>query len=135
MIDPIELIPECPDCAAPIGHAHRPGCDVAICPHTGERQFHHAIDTTADAATGNPTQPHTCGEDLWTGEYPGAAEAREFGWWCRAANPEDLPLIGWIPCPADHPDAVLDLHRVAAHAIWDAAARRWRPAEKVAGRG
>jgi hypothetical protein len=25
----------CPDCAAPIGEPHRPGCDIERCPHCG----------------------------------------------------------------------------------------------------
>jgi hypothetical protein len=55
----------------------------------------------------------------WTGEWPGRAECREFGWYAREGK-------GWEPCGADDPGARPDFNRLVLEAVWDRAARRWR---------
>lgn len=59
-----------------------------------------------------------CGEDVWTGQRPGEAEAVEMGLWCRWGPP-------WIECSADHPEARPDLNRVSIVGRWDRQAARW----------
>ena len=31
----------------------------------------------------------------------------------------------WVPCAADHPDAIPDLNRLARECRWDAGQARW----------
>lgn len=56
----------CPDCGVLPGTRHVVNCDVARCNLTGIQQ--HQCDC------------NRCLPTLWTGEYPGKAECREFGW-------------------------------------------------------
>ncbi|MFI6098198.1 hypothetical protein ACIA8G_21770 [Lentzea sp. NPDC051213] len=84
--------PLCPDCEVSIGEPHIDGCDVARCLQTGLQQL--SCEAT-----------HDCGAEVWTGEWPGTAECREYGW-----------MIG-----PDLPDVM----RLFAEATWDAQAHRW----------
>lgn len=63
---------------------------------------------------------HDCGKDVWTGEWPGDAEAREFGWYSKF-----IPGEGWVQTTVDDPDASPDLNRLIAEAKWDPDQRRW----------
>jgi hypothetical protein len=61
----------------------------------------------------------------WTGEFPGDAEAREFGWFSRFVEGS------WVKCTENDPDATPDLNRLyGGGANWDADAKRWRLREK-----
>lgn len=67
--------------------------------------------------------------ELWSGEWPGKAECRELGLYCRSLSPEGLPYtpenpctdptlrgIRWhIPCDKDDPGAYEDLNRLAMY--------------------
>lgn len=117
--------PCCPDCGAAVEQPHADGCAVARCLHTGGRRLacasHHRADLEPD---------HGCGRDVWTGQWPGEAEAEEFGWWAfwDGPGPErgwDYQGRGWIQVPAGTPGAVPDLDRLSAEAQWDRHAMRW----------
>jgi hypothetical protein len=101
--------PNCPDCAAAPGESHEDGCDVARCMATGRQRL--------SCAGG-----HDCGQDVWTGDWPGDAECREFGWWVQDRCAEGM---GWLPCAPDAPGATEDLNRLATHAHWSPERRRW----------
>lgn len=77
-----ELQLYCRDCTAAPGERHNENCCVARCSECGE-QF-----ITCEAHV-NVNQPST-----WTGEWPGVAECREFGWYTEPDSPwgvmEDL---------------------------------------------
>lgn len=57
----------CPDCGISPGASHKLGCDVARC--TG-----HGIQYLRCA-------DNACWPTRWTGEWPGALECREWGWY------------------------------------------------------
>jgi hypothetical protein len=108
-----EQLPPCQDCAAEPGMTHEPGCDTARCMHTGRQRL------------ACPRTGHDCGEDIWTGEWPGVAECREFGWYGHWA---DERLSGpWTRCAPGHPAATEDLNRLASEmeARWDRKRQRW----------
>ncbi len=100
---------DCPDCAASVGGRHDDGCDVARCLMTGWQRL--------SCAGG-----HDCGADVWTGEWPGDVECREFGWWVQDRCAEGM---GWVPCAPDAPGATEDLNRLYRDARWDVDRRRW----------
>ncbi len=100
----------CPDCAVRPGKAHDGDCDVARCLETGHQRL---------SCSG---RGHDCGSDLWTGEWPGDAECREFGWWVQDRCVEGM---GWVPCAADAPGATEDLNRLSRDAVWSRERRRW----------
>jgi hypothetical protein len=102
-------ITSCPDCGVVPGSQHEDGCDVARCLSTGGQRL-------------SCHQSHDCGEDVWTGDWPGDAECREFGWWVQDRCTEGL---GWVPCAPDAPGATEDLNRLALDARWSAEQERW----------
>lgn len=56
----------------------------------------------------------------WTGEWPGVAECREFGWYAKRAP------IGWHPCDQRDDGATEDLNRLySGEARWDRDTQRW----------
>lgn len=98
----------CQDCGAATGSPHADGCDTARCLRTGGQRL-------------SCGEPHDCGADVWTGEWPGVAECREFGWYSRF-----IPGVGWRRCEPGWPGASEDLNRLhGGEAGWDAAAGRW----------
>lgn len=105
-------LPSCHDCGAAPGTPHQGGCDTARCMQTGRQRI-------ACSAR------HDCGQDIWTGEWPGVAECREFGWYGRWAGER---LSGpWSRCGPGEPGATEDLNRLASEqeARWDRKQRRW----------
>lgn len=101
----------CHDCDAAPGEAHEDMCDVARCLHCGEQRLMHAL-------TGEGCGWKRWGQDVWTGEWPGSAECREFGWFVRWGPP-------WIPTTADDPEAMPDLNRLVSEAKWSRSEHRW----------
>jgi hypothetical protein len=99
----------CHDCGAQVGQLHQLGCDVERCPDCGGQYI----------SCG-------CGEKsthrrlAWTGQWPGEAECREFGWYSRWVDG-----CGWARCTATDPDAGPDLNRLRMGARWDASRGRW----------
>jgi hypothetical protein len=102
----------CPDCGVNPGELHIRGCDVERCPDCGGQLL---FDDCADPpGLIHPRQP-------WTGEWPGFAECREFGWFCKF-----VPGQGWQECAPDDRDARPDLIRLHGVGVWDAKAGRFR---------
>lgn len=111
----------CNDCGAQPGTPHEDGCDIARCTLTGMQRIQHECADHCDTCTCTPCDP-----DIWTGEYPGSAEAREFGWFCYWLEPKLGQDYGeWMPCDADHPKAMPDLNRLMVEAVWNPATKRW----------
>ena len=97
----------CHDCGVDPRQLHKAGCDVERCPTCGGQML----------GCGCPEEDQR--DRLpWTGEWPGDAECREFGWYCDRDNP-------CRRCSADDPNATEDLNRLAREARWDRAARRF----------
>jgi hypothetical protein len=97
----------CPDCAVAPGKIHHGYCDVARCLVTGGQRF---------SCWGD----HDCGHDTWTGEWPGYAEATEFGWFALLVSGQ-----GWVSVPPGTPGAIPDLNRLVVEAHWSPEERRW----------
>lgn len=98
----------CPDCGVKPGEKHLDFCDVERCP-----------------ACGGQCISCGCGDDshermAWTGEWPGVAECREFGWYSKM-----VPGQGWISCDKDEPGASENLNRLYIDARWDTDKRRF----------
>lgn len=136
--------PPCHDCAVAVGQPHDDGCDVARCLWTGlqriacdeslvalairilrsvghndtaDRLAYHYSVSPADEA-------HDCGNETWTGEWPGAADARRLGWWCYF-RPDFGEGNGWARCAPDHPGASEDLNRLQSSGRWNRELQRW----------
>lgn len=107
----------CPDCAVAPGQAHDDDCDVARCLATGGQRLQ--CDGRDEVY---PYAEHDCGQNVWTGEWPGDAECREFGWWVQDRCSEGL---GFVPCAADAPGAMADLNRLSRDARWSPERARW----------
>lgn len=104
---------QCHDCGVMPGERHDEGCDVALCVVCGLQQLQ--CDPEAEHGLTGPDLPPM---QTWTGEWPGEAECREWGWWARWTvvteySPDGRPDSGpTVPCSADHPDALADLNRL-----------------------
>ena len=132
----------CPDCAVEPGEAHEFCCGVERCAFCGHqalscgcylRQLGKPSDLDCDD---EPTDEEwdiwraKCdqqGRVLWTGEWPGMTECREYGFWCYQdsngwGNPE--MHYGHIPCGPDHPKAGPDLNRLYDECVWDRAQKK-----------
>ena len=96
----------CPDCRVAPGEEHVDGCDVARCLHCGCQRL--------SCGCKEP------GRDVWTGEWPMVAEAREHGWYSKF-----VALKGWVECNANDPGASPDLYRVMSELVWDRISKRW----------
>ena len=99
---------ECHDCGSQIGDLHTRGCDVELCPYCGGQLIGCGCEVPDD-----DRMP-------WTGEWPGAAECREFGWFAKL-----VPGQGWVPCAPGEPGAAPDLNRLHVAAVWDREAKRF----------
>lgn len=119
----------CPDCAVPPGAQHEDGCDVARCLADGSQRLgcgwnasgpRVTVTDLGDGVIG--VRPHDCGQDVWTGEWPGVAECREFGWYAQFRGAEGL---GFVLCTPDAPGAREDLNRLAYDARWSPEQARW----------
>lgn len=131
----------CPDCGVAPGAYHQPGCDVERCPRCGGQQISCSCiyeingmpmatlaERHPDIYTNGPTEAMRANWQIgwgqrrlpWTGEWPGEAECRAFGWYAKL-----VPGRGWRPCSADAPGAMPDLNRLYTDAVWDQRQRRF----------
>lgn len=126
----------CGDCRVRPGEPHQDGCDVARCMWTGTQRLQCVGGLAAeccrvlrDAGHGGLADElahyldlddpaHNCGEDIWTGVWPGKEDAAALGWYSYFGPP-------WTRCSPDHPLASPDLNRLATEARWDREAKRW----------
>ena len=112
----------CQDCGAVPGTAHLDGCDTARCLSTGHQRLSCPEFGWTDPPVGVPGPAHDCGQDIWTGQWPGEADAIRLGWYCyfvAYGNPE------WVQCSPDHPEARPDLNRLAIDGKWNPELRQW----------
>jgi hypothetical protein len=91
----------CGDCDAKPGDLHAEGCDIERCPACGGQRI------SCDCVTKRKRLP-------WTGEWPGTAECREFGFYSYFTRE-----TGWVRCSKDHPEATEDLNRLYTDATWN----------------
>jgi hypothetical protein len=104
----------CPDCGVFPAILHKPNCDVARCMNCGNQY----ISCTCPV--------HLAHRDVWIGEWPGKADCREFGWYCRDADDiGQAGSVGWIRCNKGDVGATEDLNRLATDAVWDKKLRRY----------
>ena len=93
---------------AAAGEPHTAHCEVARCLGIGHQRLYCEMFGTS--------QNHDCGHQTWSGEWPGNAECREFGWYVYG----DPSVEGyWVRCGPDHPKATEDLNRLVIDAEWD----------------
>ena len=85
------------------------GCDVEMCPECG----HQLISCDCQEIDGDERMP-------WSGEWPGLAACREFGWYSKL-----VPGKGWVGCEKSDPEATEDLNRLHMEAVWDKNVKRW----------
>src|SRR5262245_9119696 len=105
----------CPKCGVRPGQLHHRGCGVEVCPNCGGQKLSCCCEGKPPAR--DPRNRRL----LWTGEWPGEAECREFGWYAKP-GPNNQ---GWVPCQPDEAGAMPDLNRLHIEAVWDRNAQRW----------
>ncbi len=110
---------DCPDCDVAPGEQHDGDCDVARCVLCGKQ----SISCDHDGSL----------PDVWTGEWPGKAECREFGLWCirkrRVRRWGDR--IGYVVVPVTTPGASEDLNRLREPEFeWSRDLQKWVRSEK-----
>lgn len=132
-------LPSCHDCAVSPGEPHLDGCDVARCLVTGGQRLQCYPEAAYD-----PSDPEwdeiafdhygDCGQDIWTGEWPGDADCRRLGFWCRWEVDGKLAEFGpptwggvgrWARCEADDDGATPDLNRLVVEAFWNRSTCQW----------
>jgi hypothetical protein len=104
----------CPDCQVGVGVEHSDGCDVARCMDDGGQRL-------ACGVFRETRHAGCCGDDTWSGYWPGVLECEEFGWWSMM-----VPGLGWVQVPEGTEGAVHDLNRLVLEGVWDREARRWQ---------
>jgi hypothetical protein len=128
----------CHDCRAIPGAFHSPGCDTERCPYCGFQLISCPCleDKRKRAWIEKNLLP-------WTGTWPGAEEAIEFGLYCRWEPNERFeaeakrigrvralrtlsgPLGRWVVCGKDDPEARPDLNRMVETSVWDRKKKRF----------
>ncbi len=132
MTETIELLP-CHDCAATPGSLHTPGCDAETCALCGGQAigcdcvyevngFNRCdLETEHPDIYSNGPTPEMealfdeeitkCGGRIpWSGEAHDNAACREFGLYVRFVEG-----VGWERVTVSHPEAELDLNRIARY--------------------
>ena|GEM_PF-3331946 len=102
----------CPDCGVSPGQFHTPGCDVERCSQCGLQAI--GCDCAFEADSNRVS---------WSGEWPGVAECREFGWYSKRNHGG----VGYVPCDKEDPEASEDLNRLYEDESveWSVEKQRW----------
>ena len=90
----------CYDCGIASGMKHKYGCAIEICPLCAEQALSCSCQRNDEWVRRRAP---------WTGEWPGIAECREFGWYVRY-----VPGQGMVRCDKDDTGATADLARFSA---------------------
>lgn len=100
----------CPveSCGVTVGSRHSRVCTIARCKEHGEQFF-----------SCTKHGEHT--PSLFKGDYPGATEAIERGWFVRLAEGK-----GWVPCAQSDPQAMPDMNRVIMELTWDSVSETFK---------
>lgn len=103
----LEIQTLCPRCLVEVGVPHTQDCVIARCLITGRQRVQCSED-------------HDCGQQEWSGVYPGTLDAIELGLWSRLE-----PTLGWVPSTPEDEDAIPDLNTLLHRCYWDATGQRW----------
>lgn len=133
----------CGDCGVQPGQPHEDGCDVARCMWDGgqaiqcEGLFAEHVRVLAEAGREDlakeleyhlsiDDRDHDCGQDIWSGLWPGIVECRELDLWCYW-GPDFGEETGWVRCDSEHPGASEDLNRLNGWGgfVWSREQRKW----------
>lgn len=106
-----ELI--CHDCGALPGEYHKEGCDVERCPRCGGQYMLCNEGGCEGTRPGEDWPPALDDRMVWTGEWPGVQECREFGWY-----------VDW-PTGVGSTQLTEDLNKLTAEAEWDRLDKRY----------
>lgn len=115
----------CRDCAVAVNTAHDEVCDIAVCLHSGGQRLQCYLsnyEPTTMVSVGLPLvmEEHDCGQDIWTGEWPGAAECREYDLWVRWDD-----ALGWVKTVKEDPQAREDLNSLKTSGTWNRELQKW----------
>jgi Zn-finger nucleic acid-binding protein len=132
----------CPDCGVAVGQKHMNGCDVEQCPRCRgqllscdcvleingiEMEGRTPLERYDWLESHHPSLYHEGPteemwakwdaewenkREVWTGEWPGVAEARELGWYSKL-----VPGRGWVSCDKDDEGASEDLNRYTVYSM------------------
>jgi len=135
----------CPDCKVKIGEVHKRGVDIERCPRCGGQAIgcnciyvicgmdpSKLEEEHPDIYVDGPTREMITAWDatwgarrmVWTGWWPGAAEAAELGFWSIWGPDMKPPQRGWVRVVAGTPGAQPDLNTLYKETVWDPVARR-----------
>src|SRR3954466_12718810 len=107
----IGYLESCTRCGAGVGELHEAGCTVEQCPYCGGQ----LLSCYCPESDDDPAEDRV----PWGGLFPGESECQEFGWYARRAGG------GWKPCGPGVADAIADLNRLRAEAVWDRGRKRF----------
>jgi hypothetical protein len=111
----------CHDCGARPGQYHQLGCDVERCPRCGGQLLQCLMCGCVESDPDEPWPPPLDDREVWTGEWPGKQECREFGWYVKEAPGEQAS----VPCRTDDLEPREDLNRLRKESEWDRQEKRY----------
>src|SRR5262245_181466 len=118
--DPRQTLPDCHDCGAHPGEYHRLRCTAERCPRCGGHLLICRWFGCEASGPREPWPPPLDDREVWTGEWPGTPECREFGWYVREEPGKDL-----VPCQPGAPGAQPDYRRLLREAEWNRLEKRY----------